>query len=357
MRLRFITSTPLGVSHGSGTFVGITTLAEALRALGATVEFITPKIKLPIYTAQRLLFNQTLSWRRLTPVDVTVGFDMDGYTLSHKNNGLNVASIKGVIADELQFESGLTRATMKLQAACERKHVLRADAVITTSQYSAGRLQKLYQLRGKPLVVPELIDLAAWKKLLQANPAPPDPSRFVVLSVGRFYPRKRLDVLLRAASRLRARVPGLEIRIVGGGPESSRLKRICREANLSGIVTFRENISQTELAREYQACDVFCLPSVQEGFGIVFLEAMAAGKPIVAARAAAVPEVVRQGLLVEPDSDEALSAAIEKLCGEPSLRGSLAEKGREVMKEFDAPIVAASFLRTLDSVRKSTESL
>ena len=63
--------------------------------------------------------------------------------------------------------------------------------------------------------------------------------------------------------------------------------------------------------REYKRADVFCLPSVQEGFGIVLLEAMAAGKPIVAARAAAIPEVAPHGLLVEPDSPEALAAGIE----------------------------------------------
>jgi len=351
MRLRFLTSTPLEVMRGSGTFVGITTLAGALRRQGASVEFLTPHIRLPIYTAQRLLFNESLRWRRLPPVDVTVGFDMDGYTIAGRSRGLHVASIKGVVADEMRFESGLTRATMQIQAACERKHVQRADAVVTTSQYSAGRLQSLYQLAATPHLIPELIDLAAWKKLLEPNPAKLDrQDRFVVLSVGRFYPRKRFELLLKAAARLRSRIPTLEVRIVGGGPEAERLERICREEKLASVVTRRRDISQAELAQEYQACDVFCLASVQEGFGIVFLEAMAAGKPIVAARAAAVPEVVRHGLLVEPDYVEALAAAIERLHRDPALRQSLADKGREVVRDFDAPMVAAMFLREMESL-------
>ena len=80
------------------------------------------------------------------------------------------------------------------------------------------------------------------------------------------------------------------------------------------------DVTQRQLAAEYQQADIFCLPSVQEGFGIVFLEAMAAGKPIVAARSAAVPEVVQHGCLVEPDNAEALAAAIETLYFDAELR-------------------------------------
>ena len=82
----------------------------------------------------------------------------------------------------------------------------------------------------------------------------------------------------------------------------------------------------------------------------MFLEAMAAGKPIIAARAAAVPEVVQHGLLVEPDKEEPLAAAIERLYGDPALRQALADKGREVVKEFDAPVVARLFLRKMESM-------
>jgi glycosyltransferase involved in cell wall biosynthesis len=346
MRIRFISSTPMNVFQGSGTYVGIETLARSLRTLGVQVDVVVPRLHFPIFTVQRLLFNQSLRFRRRNDYDVTVGFDMDGYTVAGAGPSVHVAAIKGVIADEMRFESGLTKMTMRLQAACEAKHVRRADFVMTTSAYAAGRICQLYGVSTSPRVVPELIDLAAWRELAQ-NSAPPPVDKFIVLSVCRFYPRKRLPVLLAAADRLRLRIPGLEVRIVGGGPEEDRLQAICQERNLEEAVVWRSNISEAELAREYSQCHVFCLPSVQEGFGIVFLEAMANGKPIVAARAAAAPEVVRHGLLAEPGNDEDLADAIERLYRTPLLRESLGNAGRDFVRRFDAPVVGRMFLREL----------
>ena len=356
MRIRFISSTPMNVYQGSGTYVGIETLARSLRALGVQVDVVAPRLQFPILTAQRLLFNQSLRFRGQNDYDVTVGFDMDGYAIAghnsgvHKNTGaapsIHVAAIKGVIADEMRYESGLTKITMRVQAACEAKHVRRADFVMTTSAYSAGQIRQLYGVSQSPRIVPEPIDLAAWGELAQRS-VPPPVDKFIVLSVCRFYPRKRLPVLLAAADRLRSRIPGLEVRIVGGGPEEDRLQAICRERNLEKVVVWRRNISGVELAREYGQCHLFCLPSVQEGFGIVFLEAMANGKPIVAARAGAAPEVVKHGLLAEPDNDQDLADAIERFYREPLLRESLGNAGRDFVRRFDAPVVGKMFLREL----------
>lgn len=368
MRIRFISSTPMNVFQGSGTYVGIETLARLIRSLGAHVDIVTPRRPFPILTLQRLLFNLSLRFRRSKKeaCDVTVGFDMDGYTIAGRTGAgvgphVHVASIKGVIADEMRFESGLTKMTMALQAACEAEHVRRADFVITTSDYAARRISQLYGISEPPRIVPELIDLAAWANLAANNSppksAPPSPEKFVVLTVCRFYPRKRVSLLLAAADRLRSRIPTLELRIVGGGPEEDRLKALCRETNLDGIVVWRHNISSEELAREYSQCHVFCLPSVQEGFGIVFLEAMANRKPIVAARVAAVPEVVKHGLLVDPDNAQELADAIERLYREPLLRESLGEAGRIFVRSFDAPVVGRMFLRELqDFIARRAEA-
>jgi glycosyltransferase involved in cell wall biosynthesis len=356
MRVRFVTSTPLSVVGGSGTFVGISTLAESLRALGVMVEVVTPKWPIWPYTLKRLSFNGMLPLRRLAECDITVGFDMDGFTLAGKGRGVHIAAVKGVIADEMRFESGITKATMRVQAACERSHVRRADLVIATSNYSSERIRKLYEPANAPRIVPELIDLASWGRLSQANESVPPAEKFIVLSVCRFYPRKRLKILLAAAERLRSRIAGLEVRIVGDGPEAARLKSFCREKRLEGTVSFLGNVSQAELARQYGQCHVFCLPSVQEGFGVVFLEAMANGKPIVAARAGAAPEVVKLGLLVEPDDDENLADAIERLYRQPDLRLRLGQASKEFVRQFDAPLVATLFLAEMQKLVETREA-
>jgi glycosyltransferase involved in cell wall biosynthesis len=352
MRLLFITSTPSNVSEGSGTFVGRSTLETALTSAGVTVEVVNPGLMFPVYTIRRIMFNEMLRHRRWGDYDAFVGFDMDGYSLRRTRTIPMIASIKGVIADELQFESGITRATMSVQAAFEKRNVSRADLVITTSNYSATRIQELYSVTPFPRVVPEAIDLAEWQELFRRNADVLCGGRFIVLCVCRFYPRKRLSLLLRVADRLRGRIPGLEIRIVGSGPDEGRLRDDWRRMRLENVVTWLGTISQNELAAEYKRCKVFCLPSVQEGFGIVFLEAMACGKPIVATRASAVPEVVKHGLLVGRDNEEQLADAIERLYKDPSLRDSLAAAGLEHVKRFDAPRVAREFVAQVEFSRE-----
>ena len=339
--LRFITAIPLSPELGSGCFVGIRTLAEGIRKLGGQVSLVTPKVHLPLYTAERILFNETL--QRDFVGDATIGFDLDGYRIAGRGNVPHLACIKGVLGDAVRFEKGFTRASMALQAKLEKMHARRADRVITISRYCADRLDDLYGIRDA-VVVPELIDLEGWRALFQQNPALPDDGRFTVLCVCRFYPRKRVEVLLRAAAILVSSIPELRIRIVGDGPEAPRLRRIAEDLHLHSVVHWLGNATATELAREYKRAKVFCLPSVQEGFGIVFLEAMAAGKPIVAVRAAAVPEVVEHGLLVEPENAEALAAALSQLYRDSDLRRQLGAAGALAVRKYEMTRVAQQFL-------------
>jgi glycosyltransferase involved in cell wall biosynthesis len=351
VRIRFITSTPLDIRRGSGTYVGISVLAKALAELGHTVDFDGPTLHLPVYTLERLWFN-----RRLRPsrdYDLTVGFDMDGYRIAP--GGRHVASLKGVIADEVRFETGITRFTMSVQARCEKLHVHRARRVLVTSRYSGQCAQSLYGLAEFPTVVPELIDLGEWRRQLQLHPA--QPARFTVLYVGRLYRRKRVEVLLRAAAVLRGRIPELEVRIVGNGPCASALHHLSAGLNLSGTVTWLGDVTRAILAAEYNRSSLFCLPSVQEGFGIVLLEAMAAGKPIVASRAAAIPEVAPHGALVKPEDPEALAAAIEALYRSPQQRAAQAAAGQQWVEQFDAPRVAQLFLEAVNEFPVAAPSL
>lgn len=331
MRIRFLTSTPLDVRRGSGTYVGIHVLRRALEGLGHNVVIETPRRHFPNYTLERLAFNRAV--RASSGIDLTVGFDMDGYRIASAAG--HVAALKGVIADEVRFESGVTRLTMSVQARCERLHVARASRVLVTSAYSAERAMEFYGLRERPAIVPEPIELGEWRRMLAENPA--ERRAFTLLYVGRFYRRKRVNLLLRAAAMLRDSMPDLAVHIVGNGPCNGAWQALSRELRLDGVVTWLGDVSRAVLAEEYNRADAFCLPSVQEGFGIVLLEAMAAGKPIVAARAGAIPEVAPHAMLVEPDNAEALAEGIERVRG-------AAPAHREWVEQFDAPRVARQFL-------------
>ena len=338
-----ITAIPLNVRQGSGCYVATCTLVEGLRRLGVRVAMITPRVRTPIFLATRVLFNERLRWRTFES-DATIGIDGDGYSIAgRRKSAPHIACIKGVLGDAIRFERGATRASMEFQARLEAKHARRADLVITISKYCAGRLDELYGVKNAT-VVPELIDLEAWKRLFHSNADSPDPTKFTVLSVCHFYPRKRLDVLLRATEQLRKAIPRLEVGIVGNGPEYARLQQLCDELSLRQNVHWLGDVSLSRLAQEYNRADIFCLPSEQEGFGLVFLEAMAAGKPIVATRAAAVPEVVRSGILVKPGDWNALAEAILHLYRYPDLRESIGSAGRTDAEQFDVNRIALRFV-------------
>jgi glycosyltransferase involved in cell wall biosynthesis len=181
-----------------------------------------------------------------------------------------------------------------------------------------------------------------------------------VLAVARLYPRKRIGDLLRAAALLRGRAHALEVRVVGRGPEWDAARRLHAELGLGDAVVLLGDVSRRRLAEEYMSADCFCLPSVQEGFGVVFLEAMAAGLPIVACRAAAIPEVVIQGetgVLVEPGSPGALADALEGLLRQPEVRRAMGNAGRRRAAEFMPERVAGRFLAAVESVVRPRPSL
>jgi glycosyltransferase involved in cell wall biosynthesis len=350
-RLLFVTGTPTNVRGGSGTYVGIAVLRAALAARGHEVTLLAPAAGPRPFgmTAARLWFNFRArhAATALRP-DVVVGFDLDGvFMVAPKVR--QVAAIKGVLAEELQFERGMVRATLRLQAYFERQHVRRAERVLTTSAYAADRISGRYGVEPRRLrIVPELIDLTRWRSALASALGGPEaaPVGPVILCVAHLYPRKDVATLLRALARL----PAARLRVVGVGPELVGLRRLARALALGERVAFLEHVPFGQLAAEYRQADLFCLPSRQEGFGIVFLEAMAAGLPIVAARAAAVPEVVADreaGVLVPPGDVAALAEALGRLLADRRERERLGGGGRKRVWRYDAPLVAAQFEKAI----------
>ena len=350
MRFEFLTSTPLSPTEGSGTFVALDGLTRGLRDLGHTVAIRPLSARTGFHTLDRWVYNVRVALRP-PAADVTVGVDLDGFLWARgRRCGPFVVMLKGIIADELRNERGWVRVLLSVQARWERSNTALADRVVVPSRYSVSVAHDVYGIPDAKLaIVPEPIDLADWRRRF-AEAAGARATRPTVLSVARMYPRKRLDDLLRAAVILRERIPDAQVRIVGEGPESARLRALHRELRLGDGAVLLGEVTRPRLAVEYASAHCFCLPTVQEGFGLVFAEAMAAGLPVVACRAAAVPEIVedrRTGFLVSPRNPGELAAALETLLMNENLREDFGRAAAQRVEAFGLERVARRFLETL----------
>ena len=205
----------------------------------------------------------------------------------------------------------------------------RADIVLTDSAAAAAPLREL-----DPHVVfcPVDADPPAVAAPWQPGEGP------IVAFVGRLEPRKGALHLLRAYALLKPRHPQTRLIIAGRGPELGELRRFVRRTGLADVL-FAGRVDDTDKARFYKTADVFCAPSTgQESFGIVLLEAMAAGTAVVASDIHGYKKVVQRnasGLLVEPKDPEAIAAAVERLIGDPALRARLGAAAAARAHEFD----------------------
>jgi glycosyltransferase involved in cell wall biosynthesis len=131
-------------------------------------------------------------------------------------------------------------------------------------------------------------------------------------------------------------VPNLRLVVVGDGDDASHLKGIARNGAAADRIEFRGAVDDVELRRLYAGCMVFAMPSEKEGFGIAFLEAMAHGKPVIAADSAGTPEVVlhgETGLLVPHGDRKRLAEAIVALAGDSERARAMGERGRERVQQ------------------------
>jgi phosphatidylinositol alpha-mannosyltransferase len=165
-----------------------------------------------------------------------------------------------------------------------------------------------------------------------------------ILFIGRFESRKGLMYLLKAYRTLRRDGYDCRLLVVGGGPQDRDARRYVATRRLQGV-EFLGRISEADKARAFATADVYVSPATgQESFGIVLLEAMAAGKAIVCSDIHGYKGVVRRGeqaLLVPPKDSDALAGAIGELLRDPARRARMGESGRERAVQFSWPSVTA----------------
>ncbi len=229
------------------------------------------------------------------------------------------------------------RSLLRLYAPLLRRSLRQADAIIATSPPYISSSPFLGPLAARCTVVPYGIDVAHFE---HANPAEVAAIRQrygprLILFVGQLRYYKGVDYLIRAMPH----VDGLAL--LAGGANSRRhaeLEALARSVGVAERVVFLGQQEQS-LPALYHACDVFALPSVErsEAFGIVQLEAMAAGRPIVSTDIGTGVAWVNQhaitGIVVPPREPEALAAALSQILDDPALSAQLSVAGRRRVNE------------------------
>ena len=190
-------------------------------------------------------------------------------------------------------------------------------------------------------IVPNSIDVARFSTPVPRPEAMPADRRHV-LYVGRIEPRKGVDRLVRAMATVQARVPAVQLVIVGGGPDRQAVESLARELGVT--VIFAGRVSDADLPRYYQAADVFCSPALgDESFGLVLLEAMAAGCPIVATNISGYAELLGPAncaRLAAVDDPASLAGELCAVLENPELARTLGERAAIAAKRYDWRVIA-----------------
>jgi phosphatidyl-myo-inositol dimannoside synthase len=183
---------------------------------------------------------------------------------------------------------------------------------------------------GRTVVLANALDPSLEPKTDLSAPAKPP----VVLSISRLSiadSYKGIGHLVEAMAAVRTAVPGARLRVVGRGDALPSLQLLVAKLGLSGTVEFAGYVSDADLRGEFERCHLFALPSQKEGFGLVYLEAMAHGRPCLGARSGGVPEVITEdtGVLVEYGNVPGIASAIVSAVGREWPVAPLVKRARD----------------------------
>ncbi len=244
-----------------------------------------------------------------------------------------------------------------------RRRALRStDLIIVPTNDTANHVAGQQDVpRDRIRVLPWALD-PQFETLLIAKPSLPAnfPAGRVILTVGRWFADERykgMDTLITALPRLLTEWPDVQLVAVGEGDDQGWLEQIADGRGVLRHVHFLSGLTYPEIAACYQACEIFALPSRGEGFGLVYLEAMACGKPVIGGAHGGAPEVIddgKTGYLVQHGDAGQLATSLETLLTDPGLGREMGARGRErVEREFRFNVFAKSLKKILRDLCES----
>ena len=224
-----------------------------------------------------------------------------------------------------------------------RTALQRSDLILSPSSDTA---QKLFDIQG---VAGQKIRKMAWPlspdflQMADHSDQLPSPKGFpegrIILTVAReakVDQYKGTDALLFAVSKLCGEFSDLNLVVVGAGDDLPRLRKIADDLGISNRVKFLGSLSREEVAASYSRCEIFALPSTGEGFGLVFLEAMAFAKPLIGVACGGVVDVVEDGvngILLPPDNLSSLVEGLAMLLKDPVRSKKLGQRGAVLVRD------------------------
>jgi phosphatidylinositol alpha-1,6-mannosyltransferase len=221
----------------------------------------------------------------------------------------------------------------------------RAELVTAPSRFTAEKLHQIQRLpETKIQILPWGLDpefLTLTQRASEFSLPAGIPNSRYVLAVGRWSSDERykgFDTLIRALPGLLRQTPDLHLVFVGDGDDRSNLDALAKEKKIEQRVHFVSRISREQLVACYAKADVFALPSSGEGFGFVFLEAMALSKAAVGGNHGGIPDIIdegKTGFLVTHGDEQQLGAQLNLLLRDRALREEMGQRGRDrVMQKF-----------------------
>ena len=232
-----------------------------------------------------------------------------------------------------------------------KKVFSQANAIQAISKYLAERAKE-YGASGEIRVIPNGVDNAFFKRInneerkkLRLELGLGD-DQICIITTSRLVNKNGIDTLIKGFSVWRQRGGNGVLLILGKGPQEKELKKLAHELGVSAYIKFLGEIPYQQLPHFYQSADIFIRPSRSEGLGNAFLEAMAAGIPVIGTPVGGIPDFLtheQTGLLVPPDDPEALEKSISRLCSDPELKQNIVQEAWNLAQEkYSWDVVAKS---------------
>lgn len=253
----------------------------------------------------------------------------------------------------VRWKKGISIAS---EVLLEKITLKKADIIIAQSAEIKDFFVRMYgaTLGDKTKIVPNGVDMDKFNissLLIQRKAKHP-----LILSVGMLSRRKGQDVLIKAVPKILKVQPQAEFVIVGGGPQRMRLTALSRQLGVKKHVTFAGPVTDEQLKEYYSRADIVVLTSIEEFFGLVLLEGMAMGKPVVATNVMGPRNIIKDGengILVDPRNPEQLADAIINLLFNEELTRKISMKGRrEIEEKYSLEIVVKRHEELYMSLKK-----